>query len=95
MSAAVPLLWIAGAVAALYGLHRLVLWLEDRGWLYYRRTSRKGRWGLAIASIFDQEARRIQEMQERVQVEEDEDGDPLKPKVRFAVTPKGGEGRSE
>jgi hypothetical protein len=26
------------AAAALYGLHRLGLWLEDRGWLYYRRT---------------------------------------------------------
>jgi hypothetical protein len=26
-----------GAAAALYGLHRLALWLEDRGWLYYRR----------------------------------------------------------
>jgi hypothetical protein len=25
------------AAAALYGLHRLALWLEDRGWLYYRR----------------------------------------------------------
>ena len=26
-----------GLVAALYGLDRLALWLEDRGWLYYRR----------------------------------------------------------
>jgi hypothetical protein len=26
-----------GAVAALFGLDRLGLWLEDRGWLYYRR----------------------------------------------------------
>jgi hypothetical protein len=24
-----------GAVAAVYGLHRLCLWLEERGWLYY------------------------------------------------------------
>src|SRR6516225_7829084 len=31
-----PALAIA-IVAALYGLDRLGLWLEDRGWLYYRR----------------------------------------------------------
>jgi hypothetical protein len=76
----------AALAAALFGLHRLGSWLDDRGWLYYRRSSRSGRWGLAIASVFDQEARRIQEMQERVQLEEDEDGDPLRPKVRFKVT---------
>jgi hypothetical protein len=28
---------VLGVVAALYGLDRLGLWLEDRGWLYYRR----------------------------------------------------------
>lgn len=88
--------WLTAAAviaAALYDLHRLGSWLDDRGWLYYRRRSRKGRWGLAIASIFDREARRILEMQERVQVEEDEDGDPLRPRVRLDVTPDDGEER--
>jgi len=84
-----PLAWactvVVGAVA-LFALHRLGLWLDDRGWLYYRRGSRPGRWGLAIASIFDAEVRRIQELQERTQVEEDDEGDPLRPKVRFGVT---------
>jgi len=28
---------LVGIAAALYGLNRLGLWLEDRGWLYYRR----------------------------------------------------------
>jgi hypothetical protein len=28
---------LAGIAAAVYLLHRLALWLEDRGWLYYRR----------------------------------------------------------
>jgi hypothetical protein len=28
---------VLGIVAALYGLHRLCLWLEERGLLYYRR----------------------------------------------------------
>jgi hypothetical protein len=33
------LLWaliIVIGLAALYGLHRLALWLEDRGWLFYK-----------------------------------------------------------
>jgi hypothetical protein len=33
------LLWsllIVGGPAALYGFHRLCLWLEKRGWLYYK-----------------------------------------------------------
>ncbi len=31
-----------GVVAALYGLDRLGLWLEGRGWLYYRRKKPTG-----------------------------------------------------
>lgn len=27
-------------VAALYGLHRLALWAEARGWIHYRESSR-------------------------------------------------------
>jgi hypothetical protein len=27
---------IVGGLAALYGLHRLGLWLEKRGWLFYK-----------------------------------------------------------
>lgn len=75
-----------GAVAAgglaLYGLHRLGTWLDDRGWLYYRRSSRKGRLSLALAAALDPNARRILEIQEAVQREDDEDGDPLRPRVR-------------
>jgi hypothetical protein len=40
--------WLGGGaivlavVAALYGLHRLGLWLEQRGWLYYRKKRPDG-----------------------------------------------------
>ena len=30
-----PLVYTAGLVLLLYLLHRLALWLEGRGWLYY------------------------------------------------------------
>ena len=80
-----PLSWIALlalCAVALLGLHRLGLWLDDRGWLYYRRSSRKGRWGLALAAAFDPNVRRILEIQESVKRDEDESGDPTKPRVR-------------
>ena len=32
----VVFLALAGLPATLYGLHRLCLWLEARGWLYYK-----------------------------------------------------------
>lgn len=34
-------LWIIGIVVALFGLDRLFLWMEARGWLYWRRVKRK------------------------------------------------------
>lgn len=33
-------------VCGLYALHRLALWLEDRGMLYYTRTKPKGGGGM-------------------------------------------------
>jgi hypothetical protein len=30
---------ILGGLAALYGLHRLCLWLERHGWLYYKHKN--------------------------------------------------------
>lgn len=33
----IHLLWILPAAASLYGLHRLALWAESRGWIYYRK----------------------------------------------------------
>lgn len=30
--------WVAGAAAGLYGLHRLALWMERRGWIFYKHT---------------------------------------------------------
>ncbi|MCL4813071.1 MAG: hypothetical protein KJ061_11320 [Vicinamibacteraceae bacterium] len=30
---------VVTVAAGLYGLHRLLLWAEGRGWIYYRRQS--------------------------------------------------------
>ena len=51
------LLWVALGVAAFYGLHRLALWAEGRGWIYYRRRrmppGSAGMVFLEVASILD------------------------------------------
>jgi hypothetical protein len=43
---------IGGAAVALYGLHRLALWAEGRGWIYYR-TNRMppGAGGMAMMEV--------------------------------------------
>ncbi len=51
-------LWGLGAAAAPYASHRLALWLEGRGWLYYVHNRRRGRVWLAFAAAFDPNARR-------------------------------------
>lgn len=38
MTATVLALFVV-TLAGLYGLHRLLLWAERRGWIYYRRQS--------------------------------------------------------
>jgi hypothetical protein len=33
---------VVAVIPGLYGLHRLCLWLEMRGWLYYRNKKPEG-----------------------------------------------------
>lgn len=41
--------WVVGAAGALYGLHRLALWLEREGWIRYLRHPPDGGAGTAAA----------------------------------------------
>ncbi|MEW6239060.1 MAG: hypothetical protein AB1656_27070 [Candidatus Omnitrophota bacterium] len=57
---------ITAFAAFLWALHRLALWLEDRGWIYYRRRSGSG--GSAVGnalhelhSFFETDVRKAQE----------------------------------
>ena len=73
------LLWILGGLIGLYCLHRLALWMESRGWLFYinRRPKSSGIGTafldanslLSSAARYRLEAQRLQEAQE----EEDDD----------------------
>jgi len=74
---------LAAGTLALYALHRLALWLERRGWLYYRNSRRKSSVWLAVAAAFDPNARRIQEIHEAERLEEDTSGDDPPWKLRL------------
>jgi hypothetical protein len=71
-------LLVVGASA--YGLHRLALWAEDRGWIYYLRrkpsSSALGNAFLEIQSLVEPEKRELQQVRVHDQLEEDEQGEP-------------------
>ena len=62
------LLWGIAAAAALYLIDRLALWLEERGWIYYRKhkasSGSLGNAFLAIQTALEPSKRHI--LEERV-----------------------------
>lgn len=45
-------LWLTLALAGLYALHRLALWAEGRGWIYYRtHRASIGSAGMAMLEV--------------------------------------------
>lgn len=78
------LLWIglAATVAlAVYALDRLALWMEERGWLYYRKTKRRtgadlGNAFLEIQAMVDPGKKHVLEARREEKQEQSESGDP-------------------
>ena len=79
------LLRVAGgilvAAVVLYGLDRLLLWMERRGWVYWRMTKRRtgpgvGNALLEIQSLVEPSARHLLETRQEVREESPEPGDP-------------------
>ncbi|RYZ13699.1 MAG: hypothetical protein EON61_06305 [Alphaproteobacteria bacterium] len=71
-------LWICFAIGVLLGLHNVFLWMETKGWLYYRRKrSSSGSTSiLEVGSILDPSARAaVEARQERAGEEDEDDGD--------------------
>jgi len=67
-------------VPFLYGLHRLGLWAEQRGWIYYRE--KHGSSGtlqtavLQVHSLFDSSKRYVLEETTRDRIQDEQSGDP-------------------
>jgi hypothetical protein len=73
-------LWIAAAALGLFGLHRLALWMESRGWIYYVKTRASG--GalgsafLEIQQIVQPEKKYTLEVKRESRAERDDESDP-------------------
>lgn len=73
-------LWILGLVVGLFLLDRLLLFVESRGWIYYRRT-KAGRGAstyhlLQWTSVLDPTQQQVIELRIQEEKNEDEAGDP-------------------
>ena len=72
--------WVIGVVAAMYVLHRLGLWMEDRGWIYYRK--KHGSSGTLSSAFLEVEAlleptkRHVIEIKRRDESEQYDADDP-------------------
>ena len=73
-------LTVLAILIALFGLHRLALWAEERGWIYYLRrkptTSSLGNAFLEVQSLIEPEKKNLVEVRTEESVEEDDQGDP-------------------
>ena len=74
-------LWILVGIAGLILFDQLCLWMERKGWVYYRKVKRTGAPPSMAdvflgANVFDQSVRHLHEAREERDGEEDEnDGD--------------------
>jgi len=67
-------------IGLLYVLHRVALWAEGQGWVYYlnRKPSNSalGNAFLEIQSMIEPDKRHVVEARKEEAIEEDEQGDP-------------------
>jgi hypothetical protein len=78
-----PVFWILvvvfGGVVA-FGGHRLLLWMELKGWIFYRNSGNPsgalGNAFMALHSVFDSESGRAAEHRLHEEKEESESGEP-------------------
>jgi putative acetyltransferase len=77
---------IFAAAGLLYALHRVALWAEGRGWIYYLNrkpsSSALGNAFLEFQSMIEPETRPLVEARKEEAVEEDEWGEPLPVTIR-------------
>jgi hypothetical protein len=73
-------IWIVAIALGLFGLHRLALWMESRGWVYYMETRASG--GALASAILELQqiaqpgTRYILEMKRESRAERDDESDP-------------------
>lgn len=75
--------WIIVVAVAIYALHRLALWMETRGWIYYMHSSggstRAGSAMLEVQQLLEPSKRHVIEIKREKKEVEDDSGDPPDP----------------
>ena len=75
--------WILAVAAGLFGLDRILLWAEARGWIYWRKVKPKhsgsGDAFLSLGQAITPSASYISEAKQATKSEERDNGDPPKP----------------
>jgi hypothetical protein len=70
-------------LAALYALHRLLRWMESRGWIYWTKSSgastRAGNAMLEIQQLLEPSKKHVIEMKREDKKKSDASGDPPNP----------------
>lgn len=72
--------WVVGIVAGLYSLHHVALWMERRGWIFYRdtkasTTSRSNAF-MQVQAMFEPRAEYVVESRRSDEIRAAEDADP-------------------
>jgi hypothetical protein len=83
MKSALLVVMTIAAVVVIYGLHRLALYAEGRGWIYYTKAgSSSGSLSnafLEVQSLIEPSKRHVVMEQTRARSEQDDDGAPPDP----------------
>jgi hypothetical protein len=70
---------LLAVVVGLWLLHRLALWMEDRGWIYWTRSrghsTRAGNALLEVQGLLEPQKRHVIEMKRDLKAEQDAQGD--------------------
>ena len=92
MTLLLTVLAVVGAVVLLYGLHRVALWAEDRGWIFYKHKRGPAPWLGTLESIYKPEVEYVveEESARRIRADQDESGaDPNKDVADSSDSPPG------
>lgn len=83
-------LLLLSIILILFLLDQLGLWMERKGWFYYRNSEPKGTTGVGNAlhelnSIFDSTVKSQDEIREEMQQEEQESGDEIDEDIKTMI----------
>lgn len=74
------LVWIVGSVVVIFLVHVVALWMEGKGWIYYRHkrasSSALGNAFLEVQTLVDPGKRLVLEAKREEHTEEAESGEP-------------------